>query len=63
MDGKMTTLRISRMRDGGFLVGQPSDDYSFSGGAPAFASTSIEEAMKYIKRKLETEHQAKPDKP
>lgn len=47
-------LQIERMPDGGFVVldGFVRGDYY----GPRFASTSIEEALKYCRKKLEAEH-------
>jgi hypothetical protein len=48
------SLRIETMPDGGFLV---TRDYRYSGEMMPmlFACTTIEEALRYIKRKLTTE--------
>lgn len=56
-DSKIFALNITRMQDGGFVVidGYRSD-YSGDYRGPRFASTSIEEALKYCKRKLDAEH-------
>lgn len=52
---KIFRLQIERMPDGGFVVldGFRPGDYC----AARFASSSIEDAMKYCKKKLESEHQ------
>ncbi len=47
-------MRIQKMNDGGYLV---MDSKEYDGGARhfpfLFASTTIDEALKYIKSKLE----------
>lgn len=48
----MFELAIRKMPDGGYLV-SPHYNNPGSYNAPAFASTTIEEALKYIKAQLE----------
>lgn len=54
LEGKVSSLQIMRMPEGGFLVMDRCDYGDFSG--PRFAATSIEETLKYCKRKLDAEH-------
>lgn len=54
-DKKVFGLQIQRISDGGFLVLDGYRPDTFTG--PRFASTSIEEALKYCKKKLELEHE------
>lgn len=46
-----TEFLIQKMPDGGFLVLRPGGE-RYCGPSAMFASTSIEEALKYIKGKL-----------
>lgn len=48
-----TELEIRKMPDGGFMVGDIYHrDSGFVPRGPRFASTSIEDALKYIRDKL-----------
>jgi hypothetical protein len=48
--GSLTTMTIERMMYGGFLVfnNRRPDDYGFGSG-PVFASTTIDEALGFIR--------------
>jgi hypothetical protein len=51
------SLSITQLQDGGYVVSvRPNDSLictQFHAGYEVFASTSIEEALKYIKREME----------
>lgn len=47
------TLQIHKMQDGGYVVGGGRSDYDGLGNRMLFASTSVDEALDYIKKRLE----------
>lgn len=46
-------LRIDRLPDGGFVVGEAGGDPSRFYGGPLFASTDIGDALRYIAGRLD----------
>lgn len=46
-------MRIEKLKDGGYLVSDTHQDFGQNFLPFLFASTTIEESLKYIKNKLE----------
>lgn len=53
---KIDALEIYKLPEGGFLVRDCYRPEGFSSTGPCFASTTIEEALRFVKKKLEVKH-------